>query len=410
MSPKKQAWIIARREFTERSKSKVFRGVLVGLSLLIIGGIFGISLLMERSDTTTLGMGGESPAGLLDEIEAAAEAVGADVVVIEYSTADRATQAVESGEVQAVLVDGDTIVSQSGASGTTISIFSSAAHVAVRRQMASDLGLSEADVGSLLAPVQIEVVQLEPEEPEEPNQEARGVASFVSALVLLTTIMMFGQFVAMGIVEEKQNRIVEVILSRAKASSLLVGKVLGIGALGLVQIGVLGMAAVVGLMLAPLPELDGLDISSVGRNALIWLIFWFVLGYLLYSFMYATVGATISRQEDMQSVAFIPAVSIMPAYLMMVFSIESGPGPWVRIASLVPLWSPILMPFRINIGDAPPWEIALAVLLVILTIAALVRIGSRVYRGAALRTGARVSLLEAWRSGRDASRASQRAG
>jgi ABC-2 type transport system permease protein len=376
--------------------------VLVGLSLLIIVGIFGVSLLVGHSKTTSLGVGGDSPAGLVDEIETAAEAVDADVVVIEFSTVDSATQAVESGEVQAVLVDGHTIVSLSGPSGTVASIFGSAAQVAVRRQVAADLGLTEADVGSLLAPVQIEVVQLEPEDPEDPNQEARGVASMLSALVLLTMIMMFGQFVAMGIVEEKQNRIVEVILSRAKASSLVVGKVLGIGALGLVQVGVLGIAAVIGLILAPLPELDGLDIASVGVTTVLWLIFWFVLGYLLYSFMYATVGATISRQEDMQAVAFIPAVSIMPAYLMMVFSIESGPGPWVRIASLVPLWSPILMPFRINIGDARAWEVVVAVLLVILTIAALVRIGSRVYRGAALRTGARVSLLEAWRSGRKA--------
>ena len=399
MTPTNQVWIIARREFTERSKSRVFRGVLVGLSLLIIVGIFGVSLLVGRSDTTSLGVGGDSPAGLVDEIAASAEAMGADVVVIEYPTADRATQAIESGEVEAVLVDGHTIVSQSGSSGTVMSILSSAAHVAVRREIATALGLSEADMVSILAPVQIDVIQLEPEEPEEPNQEAKAVASFASALVLLTTIMMFGQFVAMGIVEEKQNRIVEVILSRAKSSSLVVGKVLGIGALGLVQVGVLGIAAVIGLMLAPLPELDGLDITSVGLTAVFWLIFWFVLGYLLYSFMYATVGATISRQEDMQSVAFIPAISIMPAYLMMVFSIESGPGPWVRIASMVPIWSPILMPFRINVGDAAAWEVAVAVLLVILTIAILVRIGSRVYRGAALRTGARVSLLEAWRSG-----------
>ena len=406
MTPKNQVWIVARREFTERSKSRVFRGVLVGLSLLVIGGIFGVSLLVGRSDTTSMGVAGESPAGLVDEIEAAAEAVGADVVVIEFPTVDSATQAVESGEVHAVLVDGHTIVSLSGSSGAVASILSSAAHVAVRRQVASDLGLTGADVDSLLSPVQIEVVQLEPEEPEEPNHEARGVASFLSAIVLLTTIMMFGQFVAMGIVEEKQNRIVEVILSRARASSLVVGKVLGIGALGLVQIGVLGMAAVIGLLLAPLPELDGLDITSVGLNAVVWLIFWFVLGYLLYSFMYATVGATISRQEDMQSVAFIPAISIMPAYLMMVFSIEAGPGPWVRFASFVPIWSPILMPFRINLGDAPLWEVAIAVLLVILTIATLVRVGSRVYRGAALRTGGRVSLLDAWRSGSDRAEAS----
>ena len=397
-----QVWIIARREFTERSKSRVFRGVLIGLSLLIIGGIFAISLIIGQTDTTDLGIGGDSPQGLVDEIDGAADAVGLDVAVIEYPTKDGAIAAVESGEVQAVLLDGHTIVSESGSSRTVMSILSSAAHVAVRREIASDLGLSEADMLLILAPVQIDVIELEPAEPEEPNQEARAVASFASALVLLTMIMMFGQFVAMGIVEEKQNRIVEVILSRTKASSLLVGKVLGIGTLGLVQISVLGAAALIGLWLAPLPELDGLDISSIGLTAVVWLIFWFVLGYLMYSFMYATVGATISRQEDMQSVAFIPAISIMPAYLMMVFSIESGPGPLVRIASMVPLWSPILMPFRINTGDAVAWEVALAVLLVILSVTALVRIGARVYRGAALRTGARVSLLDAWRSGRKA--------
>jgi ABC-2 type transport system permease protein len=402
MNQRFQVWIIARREFSERSRSRVFRGVLVGLSLLIIGGIFGLSLIIGPSDATDLGIGGDSPEGLVDEIERAADAVGVDVVVVEYSTKDGATAAVESGEVQAVLVDGHTIVSQSGASGAVISILSSAAHVAVRREIASDLGLSEAEMMLVLAPVQIDVIQLEPEEPEGPNQEAKAVASFATALVLLTMIMMFGQFVAMGIVEEKQNRIVEVILSRTKASSLLVGKVLGIGTLGLVQISVLGAAALIGLMLAPLPDLEGLDISSIGLTAVIWLIFWFILGYLMYSFMYATVGATISRQEDMQSVAFIPAISIMPAYLMMIVSIESGPEPWVRLASMVPLWSPILMPFRINTGDAAAWEVVVAVLLVTLTITALVRIGSRVYRGAALRTGARVSLLDAWRSGRKA--------
>jgi ABC-2 type transport system permease protein len=402
MNQRLQVWIIARREFTERSKSRVFRGVLIGLSLLIIGGIFAISLIIGQTDTTNLGIGGDSPQGLVDEIDSAADAVGSDVVVIEYTTKDGAIAAVESGEVQAVLLDGHTIVSESGPSRTVMSILSSAAHVAVRREIASDLGLSEADMLLILAPVQIDVIELEPAEPEEPNQEARAVASFASALVLLTMIMMFGQFVAMGIVEEKQNRIVEVILSRAKASSLLVGKVLGIGTLGLVQISVLGAAALIGLWLAPLPEVDGLDISSIGLTAVVWLIFWFILGYLMYSFMYATVGATISRQEDMQSVAFIPAISIMPAYLMMVFSIESGPGPLVRIASMVPLWSPILMPFRMNTGGAAAWEVALAVLLVILSITALVRIGSRVYRGAALRTGARVSLLDAWRSGRKA--------
>ena len=223
------------------------------------------------------------------------------------------------------------------------------------------------------------------------------MASFLAAIVLLTTIMMFGQFVAMGIVEEKQNRVVEIVLARARTTSLLIGKVLGIGALGLVQIASLGLAVMIGLAIAPLP-IDVPDLTRIGVTAVIWLVVWFVLGYLVYSFLYATLGATLSRQEDMQSVAFIPALAILPAYFLVVVSAssEGGASAIVRIASYVPIWSPIVMPFRINTGDAQAWEVVLAIALAVVTVLALVRIGARIYRGAALRTGSRVSLREAW--------------
>jgi ABC-2 type transport system permease protein len=243
-------------------------------------------------------------------------------------------------------------------------------------------------------------IQLDPQDPEE---IARGVASFLAAIVLLTTIMVFGQFVAMGIVEEKQNRVVEVILSRAKTTSLLIGKVLGIGVLGLLQIMALGVAVIVGIVLAPLPDLGVPNLTSIGVTAVIWLIIWFILGYLEYSFLYATLGATISRQEDMQSVAFIPAILIMPAYFLVTITASTGgePSTLARFASFFPLWSPVVMPFRINTGAIEWWEIVVAIALVGLMIVILVRVGARVYRGAALRTGGKVSLREAWASARD---------
>jgi ABC-2 type transport system permease protein len=398
-----QIWIVAKREFTERARTKVFRLTLVGLSALVIGGMFAVSLLGGDAEPIPVGVVGDSPDRIVEDIEAVAVASGEEVTIVAFDTLDLAESAIESGTIEAVLIDGITVMSKSSPSRTVSSILATASQESVRARVAAELGLSDADVAALVVPIEVDFVQLEPEEPAASGDEARQVASFLSSIVLLTTIMMFGQFVAMGIVEEKQNRIVEVILSRVTTSSLLIGKVLGIGALGLVQIAALSAATVIGLLIAPLPTLADLDITSIGITAIMSIIFWFVLGYLTYSFMYATLGATISRQEDMQSVSFIPAIAIMPAYFLMILALEGGLSVWVRITSFVPLWSPIMMPFRINTGDVEVWEVALSVLIIVFTIIGMVRIGARVYRGAALRTGGRVSVLEAWRSGSEAS-------
>jgi ABC-2 type transport system permease protein len=389
--------IIARREFTERARSRVFLVTMGMLALLIVGGIFAISFIGPSDEAIPLGVAGDSPDGLVVDIEVAATALETDVTVTEYPDREAAVTAIESDGIVAALVDGSTIVANQSPSATVTAIFTAAANSAVRRETAADLGLSQGDVAAIVAPVQVTVEELEPEEPE---QVARQVASFLAAIVLLTSIMVFGQFVAMGIVEEKQNRVVEVVLSKVRTTSLLIGKVLGIGALGLVQIAALGVAVVAGLVLAPLPDLGVSGLTTIGVSAVAWLVFWFILGYMVYSFLYATLGATISRQEDMQSVAFIPAIAILPAYFMVTVtsSIGGDVSPLVRLASFVPIWSPILMPMRISVGDAAPWEVALAVALVVAAVFVLVRVGARVYRGAALRTSGRVSLRQAWAS------------
>jgi ABC-2 type transport system permease protein len=396
MNASQQIFLIARREFLERARSRVFLFTMLGLALLVMGGIFAVSFIGSGDSIIPLGIGGDSPEGLTNDIEAAAAALDTSVTVRTYPAAS-VEGAIEQGEITAALVDGSTIVSNQAPSGTVVAIFTAAANSAVRREVSADLGLSDDEVVAIVAPVRVTVTELDPEEPE---QIARGVASFLAAVVLLTTIMMFGQFVAMGIVEEKQNRVVEVILSKVRATSLLIGKVIGIGLLGLVQILAIGVAIVLGLVLAPLPDLGVPGLTTIGVTAVVWLVFWFILGYMVYSFIYATLGATISRQEDMQSVAFIPAIAILPAYFFVSFTASTTGelSPLARLASYVPLWSPILMPYRINTGDAMWWEVVLAVALCLAAMAALIAVGSRVYRGAALRTGGKVSIREAWAS------------
>ena len=396
MNASQQVFLIARREFLERARSRVFLFTMLGLALLVMGGIFAVSFIGSGESSVPLGISGDSPEGITADIEAAAAALDTSVTVRNYPAAS-VEGAIEQGEITAVLVDGSTIISNQAPSGTVVAIFTAAANSAVRREVSADLGLSDEEVVAIVAPVRVTVTELDPEEPE---QIARGVASFLAAVVLLTTIMMFGQFVAMGIVEEKQNRVVEVILSKVRATSLLIGKVIGIGLLGLVQILAIGVAIVLGLVLAPLPDLGVPGLTTIGVTAVVWLVFWFMMGYMVYSFIYATLGATISRQEDMQSVAFIPAIAILPAYFFVSFTASTSGelSPLARLASYVPLWSPILMPYRINTGDAMWWEVVLAVALCLAAMAALIAVGSRVYRGAALRTGGKVSIREAWAS------------
>lgn len=395
MSDTRQVLIIARREFIERARSRVFLVTMGVIVLVIVGAILLVSFVDFEGEATPLGVGGDSPTGLVEDIEASAAVLDFEITVTDYGTGSAAVAAVESGEVVAALIDGSTIVANDTPSATVQTVFASAANASVRRELAAELGLSGDDIAQILAPVTVAVEELDPDDPEE---DARAGASFLSAIILLTTILIFGQFVAMGIVEEKQNRVVEVVLAKVRTTSLLIGKVLGIGALGLVQIVAIGAAVVIGIAVAPIDDLGIPDLASIGVTAVVWLGIWFVLGYLVYSFLYATFGATISRQEDMQSVAFIPALSIMPAYFLIVITASSGGEltPLVRIASFVPLWSPIVMPYRINTGNAEPWEVALSIAIVVATIALLVVVGARVYRGAALRTGAKVSVRDAW--------------
>ena len=111
------------------------------------------------------------------------------------------------------------------------------------------------------------------------------------------------------------------------------------------------------------------------------------------------MGATVSRLEDLQSLTYVPSVLLLPAYAVAAASLTGTVSPLLAPMSMVPIWSPLLMPFRIVTGDAVWWEVVVALVGSAAFIAFLVWFGARVYRGAALRTGGRVGLREAYRAG-----------
>jgi ABC-2 type transport system permease protein len=392
MASLNQVRIVARRELVERSRSTVFRVSLAAMVVLIVGGILALTFFAGGSDPIDVGLAGETLPGLDADLALAAQLVDEEVAISTYPDAAAATMAVEVGDVAVAIIDSTTVVTNSGPNQTESFIVTSAINASERRVLAESEGLTEEQVAAIVAPVQITFEKLEP---DDPDQEVEILAAYVGSLLLFVTIIMFGQFVAMGIVEEKQNRVVEVVLSRISSTALLVGKVLGIGLLGLLQVSVFVGAGIVTLLVVPSDAIPDIDLSGVGVPALAGLVVWFILGYLLYSFIYAALGATVSRQEDLQGVAYIPPVLLMPGYFIVTLSLSGEISSIAKVASFVPLWTPLVMPLRIIAGDVAWWEVAISVAIVIVTIVLTIRLSARIYSGSALRTGGKVKLTDA---------------
>jgi ABC-2 type transport system permease protein len=181
---------------------------------------------------------------------------------------------------------------------------------------------------------------------------------------------------------------------------MLAGKVIGNGAAGLTQYGII-LAAVIGGFIAQGPihqtilgsgssdSLGGLSVPILGAFAVL-----FVLGFLLYSLLYAALGSLVSRQEDIQSATSPLMMLIMAGYFMSVFGLQSINETWVKVMSFVPFFSPYLMLARVSVGHVAPWEFALAIVLLLGAIAVALVVAARIYSAGVLLYGQRVGLRQ----------------
>ena len=195
--------------------------------------------------------------------------------------------------------------------------------------------------------------------------------------VLFFGISVFGQMVLTGVLEEKASRVVEVLLARIPARALLAGKIAGIGLLGLAQIGVTALAALVAVA-----AVHSIDVPAVRGPVLAWALAWFVLGYALYATVYGALGSLGSRAEDAQAVAGPVMVVMTVAYFASFVTIGQPDSTAARAISYFPLTAPMAMPGRIAMGATAWWEPVFAAALTLAAIAGLVRAGrARLHQG-----------------------------
>jgi ABC-2 type transport system permease protein len=387
--------LVAGREVTTRMRSKAFIITTVATLVLLVGFALVMKLSGGGSDAT-VGVTSQTSA-LAGPLEATASQIGQDV---ETKTVDE-----KAGRAQ--VADGtlDALVVSDGGAGGKLRVVVKkdldgnlqdaltvlAGQVALNREIA-DLGGNPAAVQSSVADASVDVEPLEEPYPYQPGQLVLGI---VAGILIYMSLLLNGQMVAQGVVEEKSSRVVELLLATIRPWQLMAGKVLGIGFVGLVQmvvIGGVGIAAALGL--------DVLSIStSAAVGTVVWLVVWYLLGFIMYSLVFAALAALVSRQEDVGGVITPALMFVIVGYVIGISVLPSDPGNTLaEVLSVIPVFAPTLMPMRLAMGGVPVWEAAVSVGLVLALIPALVWLSGRIYANAVMRRGAKVKLRDALRT------------
>jgi ABC-2 type transport system permease protein len=395
MSWVRSVFELGRRDFVTRIRSRAF----IVSMLLIVGIVVAAGPLIavtanEEEPSASVGYVTGAPEDFARLLSLQGDAVGIAVTPREFSSTAAGEAALDAGELGA-LVDGSETVWQGEPWLALRAATVSALTLATRAEVAAQMEVRPDDVARLLNPVTTTERRLVQADPEE---EPRRVAALAGMILLYISILMFGQFVLMGVMEEKQNRVVEVVLSRATPVQVLTAKVVGIGLLGLIQLIVLGGA---GVFTANLVDLADVDLGAIGIGVLAAVVGWYLLGYAFYSVIYGGLGATVSRQEDTQGIVLLPVLFLLPGFFIAQFALLEPETTLVRVASWLPFWSPMVMSVRTAVTDVPIWEVVVAIVLLVASTIGLVRLAARIYTGAVLRIGAKVRLREAWRAAAD---------
>ncbi len=237
--------------------------------------------------------------------------------------------------------------------------------------------------------------------PRGEKEDVGGTFAMAYVLVLLIymTLIFYGSIILRGVIEEKSNRVVEVVLSSLKPFELMMGKILGIGAVGLTQYAVWALIGFVtsqygmSMVTSMVPAASGIKFAIPSYIFLYFVIF-FILGYFLYGTLYAGVASTVNNEKEAQQMLMPITMFLVLPILLMTMVIKNPGGSTSVILSLIPFFAPIIMFMRICVLMPPAWQVALSIALLGLTVVAMVWLAAKIYRIGILMYGKKPSLLE----------------
>ena len=393
-------WRVAQREMSERVRSKAYL-ITTGLTFLIVLALIGLPTVFgsdtEESTVGSVGEGNEAIVTTAVDLGNANDEEGdppsVNIAIVEFEGRDTAGAALEKGEIDAVLIDGEEIVVEgtSGFDGSSIANRLQRAAGAVRIQtVIEEQGQDAADIIGILTSDPLETTTLEGD-PEE--SQSRTVVAYFGLLLLYMAVLLYGTWILTGVTEEKSNRVVEILLSSIRPWQILGGKILGIGALAMFQL--LGTIAVA---VVALRVTGAFDLPPIGLSAVLNLLLWFVIGFLIFAVLFGAAGSLVSRTEEANTMAMPMSLVAVAGFFVSIMALDDPGGVVAVVSTFIPLTAPFVVPVRTALQAIPAWQYLLAVILSVSAIGVLTVIAGRIYSGGLLRLGRRVGVREAWRS------------
>lgn len=412
-------WLIARREYVERVRSRAF----VFSTLLLAGLAVVVALLplavrmVDRATVTRVAVTASEPGladravGVMDGFLNARLSGGGEgaEIMFEFERRDdgaAVVEAVREGSVAAAM-----LISRGADGGLDMQVLSAGGLGPDRAQLLQvgsfavgilDWTASQPATTRAFVVPDFEVVDAGAAgsgggaaSVDAAEYASRRIVGIVFVMLSFLTLVFYGLWVASGVVAEKANRVMELLISAATAPQLVTGKITGIGMAGLTQVGLVLAPALLTLLAsdriaeAVLGPAAGTasSLAALSPGLLLAFLVYFVLGFALYAAMYAGAGSLLSRAEDLQIVALPLSIPAIAGYLPAVLALSGGTSTFIRVASFVPLWSPFVMMARLSVGTVEPWELGLSVGLLAATVPLVTWLAIRVFRAGVVMYG-----------------------
>ncbi len=412
--------IIIGREYLQRVRSKAFRAFTLLFPAIMIGYLMLIMALSRsagqgRYRLAVMDLSGKLYAPLQREL-GRARVNGRPQFRLVSVAATPATISADSARLEAavlahryngfLLLPAD-ILQRGRASyhaRTVTDLFllnrlQAALRAAVSRARLAAAGVAPQVAGKIMQPLRLQQLKITAAG-ERADQGQTFVLAYVLGGMLYIVLVFYGIRVMLGVIEEKTNRTAEVVLSSMDTETLMLGKLLGIGAAGLTQFAIwlvfLALLASYGLVTAHFAGAPSFlsQIPHIPAFTYAALVMYFVLGFLLYAAMYAAVGASVSNTEEAQQMQIPITLLLVAAFIIVPIVLTNPSGLRAVVLSEIPFFAPVLMILRLTAAPPPAWQVGLSWLLMAATAWLLIRFAAKIYRVGILMTGKRPNLPE----------------
>jgi ABC-2 type transport system permease protein len=272
----------------------------------------------------------------------------------------------------------------------------SAVRAALIRQQLTARGVSDAQMHALMKDTTLNTMQVKNGAVVSSDSERSFLGAYGLIIVLYASVLIYGINIARSVVEEKTSRIFEVLLSTASSDSLMLGKLLGVGAVGLTQMGIWGALLVfyAGSAMAATQGIHGLGSLGITRAELAFFAVFFLGGFFLYSGLAAALGSSVSGEQEVQQFSFILISPLVVSVVLLPYVLANPNSTTAVVLSLLPPFAPIIMYMRICAQMPPAWQVALSVVLLFGSVWGMVWLAARIYRVGVLMYGKRATLPE----------------